>query len=198
MTFSEFSLEKVERILGVSVLQASLFPKPKPVDVPAWLPGWLERGTRLAFLNEKSRSEFIVVPILLAVRELCADRLSIFSGQRLEGDTSLDLSGECDFLLTLGPPLPPLKAPILAVVEAKKHDVEAGMGQCIAQLVAARSFNEAAGRNDLPMYGCVTTGETWQFLRLVGKTAEVDSRRFYLDNLSGILAMFLAVVAEAT
>jgi len=145
MAFSEFTLESATRILGVSVREADLFPGLAQAEVPAWLPGWLARGTRLALISEKARSEFIVVPILLAARELCGDRVAIFSGQRLDVDPGRGLSGECDFLLALGPPVPPLRSPIAAVVEAKKNDVEAGLGQCIAQMVAARAFNEAAG-----------------------------------------------------
>jgi hypothetical protein len=196
MAFSEFTLESAIRSLGVSVREADLFPALAPVAVPSWLPGWLARGTRLALISEKARSEFIVVPILLAARELCGDRVAIFSGQRLDVDAERGLAGECDFLLALGPPVPPLRAPIVAVVEAKKNDVEAGLGQCIAQMVAARAFNEASGRPERLMYGCVTTGESWQFLRLVGDAAELDGRRFYLDNVAGVLAALLTIVAD--
>jgi hypothetical protein len=47
------------------------------------------------------------------------------------------------------------------------------------------------------VFGCVTTGEAWQFLRLSGDTVELDGRRFYLDNVGGVLGALLAVVAEA-
>ncbi len=197
MAFSEFTLESAISSLGVSVREADLFPAITPASVPAWLPGWLARGTRLALISEKARSEFIVVPILLAARELSGDRMAIFSGQRLDVDAARGLSGECDFLLALGPPVPPLRVPVVAVVEAKKNDVEAGLGQCIAQMVAARVFNEAGGRTGAPLYGCVTTGEAWQFLRLVGDSAELDARRYYLDNVAGVLGALLAAVAEA-
>jgi len=197
MAFSDFTLESATRALGVSVREADLFPALAPAAVPGWLPGWLARGTRLALISEKARSEFIVVPILLAARELCGDRVAIFSGQRLDVDAARGLAGECDFLLALGPPVPPLRSPIAAVVEAKKNDVEAGLGQCIAQMVAARAFNEAAGRTGAPLYGCVTTGESWQFLRLAGDAAELDGRRLYLDNVAGVLGALLAIVAEA-
>lgn len=33
-----------------------------------------------------------------------------------------------------------LRSPIVAVVEAKKNDIEAGLGQCFAQMVAARDY----------------------------------------------------------
>jgi len=86
---------------------------------------------------------------------------------------------------------------MIAIVEAKKNDVEGGLGQCIAQMIGARLFNEQAGQNDLTMYGCVTTGEVWQFLRLDGAVASLDRQRYYLDNVEGILGVFLAI-AEAT
>ena len=138
-----------------------------------------------------------MVPILLAGRELTGDRFAIFSGQRLDVDPERGLMGECDFILAIGPPVPPLRAPIATIVEAKKNDVEAGLGQCIAQMVAARRFNEAAGRSDAPVFGCVTTGETWQFLRLAEPHALLDRKRYYLDNVGGILGVFQAIVREA-
>src|SRR5947208_3970139 len=116
MAYSEFTLESVERSLGITTQEADLFPDAPAVAVPEWLPGWLERGTRLALISEKARSEFIVVPVLLAARELCDDRLAIYSGQRLDVAPEQGLTGECDFILALGPALPPLRAPIATVV----------------------------------------------------------------------------------
>ena len=196
MAFSEFTLESVERSLGIRTQEAPLFPNLQAVDVPSWLPGWLARGTRLALLSEKSRSEFIVVPILLAARELSGERLAIYSGQRLDVDPERGLTGECDFILALGPAVPPLRSPIAAVVEAKKNDVEAGLGQCIAQMVAARQFN-ATPVSIHHIYGCVTTGEAWQFLRLVGSVAVLDERRYYVDDVPKILGALLAIVRES-
>ncbi len=194
MAFSEFTLDSALRSLGVSVREANLFPAPPSIAVPAWLPDWLARGTRLAFISEKARSEFIVVPILLAAKELSGGRLAIFSGQRLDVDPARGLTGECDFILALGPSVPPLRSPIAAIVEAKKNDVEGGLGQCVAQMVAAQEFNGVGGR---PVYGCVTTGEAWQFLRLADRVAELDARRFYLDDPAGILGALSAIVEQA-
>ncbi len=198
MAFSEFTLEEVERSLGITTQEADLFPGVGAAALPEWLPALLERGTRLALLSEKSRSEFIVAPILMAARELCADRFAIFSGQRLDVDPARGLVGECDFILALGPAVPPLRAPLATVVEAKKNDVEAGLGQCIAQMVAARQFNEAASRTGAPVYGCVTSGETWQFLRLAEPAALLDRKRYYLDNVGNILGALQAIIREAT
>ena len=196
MAFSEFTLDSAVRALGVTVSEADLFPNLIPAVAPDWLPELLARGTRLALISEKSRSEFIVVPILLAAKELSSGRLAIFSGQRLDVDAARGLTGECDFILALGPSVPPLLAPIAAIVEAKKNDVEAGLGQCIAQMVAARDFN-APDRSSTTVYGCVTTGEAWQFLRLTGNTVQLDGRRIYLDNVATVLGALSAIVSEA-
>jgi hypothetical protein len=197
MSYSDFTLEDVERELHVLTVESDLFPALAAAAVPEWLPGWLARGTKLALISEKARSEFIVVPILLAARELTGDRFAIYSGQRLDVDPDKGLSGECDFILSLGPALPPLHAPLMTVVEAKKNDIEIGLGQCIAQMVAARLFNVAAGKEESQVYGCVTTGETWQFLRLDGQTVLLDRDRCYLDNVAKILAVFQAICRQA-
>ncbi len=197
MSYGEFTLEAVERQFGVVTQEADLFPGSPSVAVPDWLPGLLARGTRLALISEKARSEFIVVPILLAAREISGDKFAIYSGQRLDVDPDKGLVGECDFILAVGPALPPLHAPVMTVVEAKKNDIEVGLGQCIAQMVGARKFNEASGRTGSPVFGCVTTGETWQFLRLVDQAARLNRNRFYLDNVSKILGALQAICQEA-
>ena len=197
MSFSEFTLESVERQLGVTTQEAVLFPDSPVAQVPEWLPGLLDRRTRLALISEKARSEFIVAPILMAAREISGDQFAIYSGQRLDVDPDRGLVGECDFILALGPAVPPLHAPIMTVVEAKKNDIEVGLGQCIAQMVAARKFNEAAGRMMSPIYGCVTTGETWQFVRLTDQIALLDRDSYYLNNVAAILGVLQAIYRDA-
>jgi hypothetical protein len=197
MSYSDFTLEAIERQFGIFTREAALFAEAPAVQVPAWLQGWLARGTRLALISEKSRSEFIVVPILLAAREVSGDQFAIYSGQRLDVDPDKGLVGECDFILAVGAALPPLHAPVMTVVEAKKNDIEVGLGQVIAQMLGARKFNEAAGRPLSPVYGCVTTGETWQFLHLADQVALLNTDRYYLDNVSGILRVLQAIYQDA-
>ncbi len=196
MAYCDFTLERVARSLGVTTQEADLFGVPTPVESPVWLGEILGKRTRLALANEKSRSEFIVVPILLASRDLSPVPLAIHSGQRLDVDPGRGLIGECDFILAIAPPVPPLRGPIATIVEAKKNDIESGLGQCVAQMVAADLFNQEAGHT-LPIFGCVTSGEVWQFLQLVGPTAIIDHRQYYLDDLAGILAAIQTIIARS-
>ena len=151
---------------------------------------------QLSLVSEKARSEFIVAPMLLAVRELCHGEISIFSGQRLDVDPARKLSGECDFILARSAPLPRLRAPLLTLLEAKKNDIDAGFGQCIAQMVAAQLFNQQSGAAVPAVYGCITTGEDWQFLKLEGTTVTVDPSRRYINDVASILAALVATVGS--
>jgi hypothetical protein len=194
MAYTDFTLDSVEADLGVGQRTGPVFPALPDAVPPPWLAGQLARGMELALVSEKARSEFIVAPILLAVRELSGGRVAILSGQRLDVDPARRLSGECDFLLSLSDPLPRLRAPLLAVLEAKRNDIEAGLGQCAAQLVAAQLFNERAGLSGRPVFGCVTTGEDWQFLRLDGQDLVIDPARRYINQVGSVLAALLAGV----
>jgi hypothetical protein len=195
MSYSDFTLETVYKVLGVTFQAGIFFERVNSIEVSPWLQETLRKGMQLPLLSEKARSEFLVTPILLASRELCGNKFAVYSGQRLDVDPQRGLVGECDFILTTTQPLPLLQSPIAVILEAKKHDIEAGLGQCAAQMVGARLFNQSEGREDKTIFGCVTTGEAWQFLRLVQTTLTIDSRRYYIDNVGRILGMFQAIIA---
>ena len=198
MAYTDFTLESVEAELGLICRPGVVFADLQPVDVPAWLTDALARGMQLALVSEKARSEFIVAPLLLAVREASGGTVAILSGQRLDVDAARKLLGECDFLLARSEPVPRLRAPLMAVVEAKKNDIEGGLGQCIAQMVAAQLYNDRAGQPVEAVYGCVTTGEDWQFLRLIGTAVTLHRPRLYIDNVGLLLAAFGAAVHLVT
>lgn len=196
MAYTDFTLEAAERAFGFTAQPGDLFPGLKPLSVPPWLQELLDRGRHAAALvSEKARSEFLIVPILLAARDLAPGELAIYSGQRLDVDPERGLVGECDYILARTAPVPRLRAPLVTVLEAKKGDVEAGLGQCAAQMVGARLFNERTGEPPSPVFGCVTTGEVWQFLRLKGATLLIDSFRLFIDNVGGILAALQTTIS---
>ena len=199
MAYSEFDVLGAETRLGVQVLLGSVFPPLAPTPVPAWLTDLLARGSQLRVESEKARNEFIVAPILLAVRELSGNAVTIFSGENFDIDRTAGLSGEVDFLLTLSPQapvLPVIRSPVFVMVEAKRQDIAGGVGQCVAQMVAAQRFNDRNGRLNARVYGCVTTGEDWQFLRLDGAIVTHETTRMYRNDVGRILSAFLHAVNE--
>ena len=80
--------------------------------------------------TEKAKSEFIIAPVLAELKRLHRPAVGVFSGVELSVDPGAGLTGTCDFLLSLGPEQFFVKAPIVALVEAKKEDMFAGIGQC--------------------------------------------------------------------
>lgn len=194
MSYTDFSVEQAENILGVRVESRQLFTEIKPISVSLWLSESLKKGKQNALISEKARSEFIVAPILLTVQELTENNVQIFSGQTLNVDAERGLMGECDFILTKTKPTPVLKSPIVTIVEAKKNDVDAGLGQCIAQMFGARIYNERRSESSRDIFGCVTTGETWQFLKLREDIVTVDTNRFYIDDVETILGVFKNII----
>ena len=194
MAYPDFSLQSIEAQFGVTARSAPLFDDAPPAIVPPWLRDQLARGLQMPLVSEKARSELIVMPVLLACRELSGGTIAIFSGPRMDVSPEQGLLGECDFLLARTEPVPEVRAPLVAVVEAKKNDIEAGLGPCVAQMIGARLLNEREGKPTAALHGCVTTGEVWQFLRLEGPVATIDRRRYDLDDVEGVLGAFAAIV----
>ena len=68
------------------------------------------------------------------------------------------------------------------------------MGQCIAQMLGAQVFNQVEGNEISVIYGCVTTGEDWQFLSLQESLVSIDTQRYYVNELGKVLGIFQSIV----
>jgi len=94
MQYNDFTLESAEARFDVVTVLGDLFPGLTPLPVPDWLRDVLARGQAVtALTSEKARSECFVMPVLLACRDLVPGDLTIFSGQRLDVDAELGLTG---------------------------------------------------------------------------------------------------------
>lgn len=148
----------------------------------------------LAINSEKSRSEFIIAPILAEVRRHLKSQISLFSGKDFSVDAGKGLTGRCDFLLAATPDLMQITAPVVTIVEAKNEDVIGVLGQCLAEMVAAQIFNQKAHENIPVIYGVVTSGSVWRFLKLEQSLATVDLTEYYIDRVEKILGVLIAAI----
>ncbi len=196
MAYSDFTLKKVKKAFDLHEQAVPLFPHEGTLEASQWLQDTLAMSVKLALSSssEKARSEFIVAPILLEVEHRNKDELALFSGERLDVDEQKGLKGECDFILSKGPLSSTIQAPILALVEAKKNDIKGGLGQCVAQMIGATRFNQEEGNDIDSVYGCVTTGEDWQFVKLEGQVILMDVTRCYLNELRRVLWIFQSII----
>jgi hypothetical protein len=192
MAFSSFKLRQVKDKFGLLEERSDLFPDLQPIEPSAWLKETLLMTMQMPLNSEKAKSEFIVSPILLETWKICNKSFSIFSGATL--DVEGELTGECDFIFSGAAQSQEIEAPILTLIEAKDDNVRAGYGQCVAQMYAAKLFNERRGSPTETIFGCVTTGEDWQFLKLQGKTVVFDDGRYYLNQVEMILSALKTIV----
>jgi hypothetical protein len=198
MAYNDFTLDRVRRDFSLVVNDnVDLFEEVGEVIESPLLRSLLDECVPLAIDigTEKARSELIIAPILLEVRRL-AGRIGFFSGVELNVARESGLSGYCDFILTRSPLQLILSAPIMMIVEAKNEDMKAGLGQCAAEMVAARLFNERDGEGPLTIHGAVTTGTNWRFLKLESNELLVDRQEFALEPVARILAIFLRCIGR--
>ncbi|MFO0605589.1 MAG: hypothetical protein U0324_20575 [Polyangiales bacterium] len=193
MSYDAFTLDQLKRDFSLAVVERTdVFAQVAPVAVSQHLREALAEGAPLAFVlsTEKARSELVIAPVLMEVRRQRKGALGLFSGAEFAVDPARGLTGFCDFLLSLSPEQLSIEAPVVAVVEAKNENLRGGVAQCIAEMVAAQAFNAARERVGTPVFGAVTTGSSWMFLRLDGQRVTIDLTEYYLrevDRVVGIL-----------
>ena len=173
-------IKTVSKKFNIDVAMARLFENVPNVEPSPWLVETLQMSELMPLMNEKTKSERIVSPILLEIVKSYADRITLFSGESIDIRPEDDLAGECDFFFALHPPKPFIDTPIISLTEAKDEDMEYGVGQCAAQMYGARLYNEAEGKNIPFIYGCATDGVEWQFLKLENNSYFID-RKIYTD-----------------
>ena len=197
MPYSSFTLSTVIKQFSLVVKDKhDLFGGIDEIQPSAYLESTLDYNLPLAseINTEKSRSEMIISPILLEVRRLVSDRISLFSGREFSVDPEQGLNGACDFLLGISESQLVISAPVVVIVEAKKDDIIGGLGQCIATMVAAQRFNQQEQIPVETIYGVVTSGTAWRFLALRDNLVSVDKMEYYINQISKILGIFVKTV----
>jgi hypothetical protein len=200
MAYNDFTLTGLKQQFALEIREeADLFGPIAPVSISDLLRQSLREYVPLALdiSTEKARSEFIIAPILAEVRRQLDGRVSLFSGVEFNVDIELGLRGVCDFLLSLSPLQLAIEAPVVAVVEAKNENIKQGIVQCIAELVAAQRFNREQGSPVEAVYGAVTTGSLWKFLRLQERRVTVDLSEYHVKEVEKIVGILMTMLREA-
>jgi hypothetical protein len=195
MPYSSFTLKEVKKNFGVTLVNSHFSEAATPVVPSSWLNDLFQESVELATMlsTEKARSEFIIAPLLFEVRKSLAPHIGLFSGTDFTVAPEEGLNGVCDFLLTRSQEESGnemiITAPVIVIIEAKKGDMNAGLGQCAAEMVAAQRFNNEAGELIENIYGAVTTGTQWQFLKLTGHELNIDMTEYALTPIDRILGI---------
>jgi hypothetical protein len=202
MPYSDFTLRRVKQDFDLTIREeANFLDGYEPISPSPFLASFLKKNLPLALsLNtEKARSEMLICPILLEVKDILNQQISLFSGSDFTVDPSLGLNGVCGFLFSLSSEQLFIEAPAVVVVEAKREDLNAGLGQCLAEAIAVQIFNQQNNRAIATIDGAVTTGDRWKFLKLVDKTATIGLLKYNIppvEQILGILVSFFTKEEE--
>ncbi|NEO00634.1 MAG: hypothetical protein F6K50_35890 [Moorea sp. SIO3I7] len=197
MSYSEFTLDTLKNKFNLSIQErVNLFESVEPVTPSPLLNEILEENLPLGLEidTEKARSELIVAPILVEIRKQFNRKISLFSGTEFTIDKSKGLNGRCDFIISHSPEQLDVTAPIAILVEAKNDNLKSAIPQCIAEMVAAQIFNEHKN-NPIPfIYGGVTTGSLWKFMKLVKNSVYIESEEHFIGNLEALLGILSQII----
>jgi len=197
MSYSNFTLSKVKKDFSITTAETErLFSQIAPVQPSELLMLNLKENLSLATAinTEKARSELIIMPVLTEVRRILKGQVSLFSGAEFNVDLEQGLNDTCDFILARSPEQFFITKPVITIVEAKRENIPSGLGQCIATMIAARQFNEQEGEPIDIIYGVVTTGTDWKFLKLIQQGAYIDSSDYFISEVDRILGILVSTL----
>jgi hypothetical protein len=199
MAYSDFTVTKVKQDFDIKTIEGkSFFPEMTAVTPSQTLVDFLAESFPLASMlkSEKAKSEFIIGPVLLEVRRQMKQQISLFSGEEFNVEAEVGLSGICDFLLSQSTEQLEIEAPAIVVVEAKRADINTGMGQCMAEMVAVQRFNQKAGKPLKSVFGCVSSGILWRFLKLEGQEITIDVDDLGLKPIERLLGILVWMASQ--
>ena len=197
MSYSDFDLKKVKADFNLKIIETEdLFSQVEPVEISNLLAEILKQNVpiALAIATEKASSELIIINILLEIKRQL--QISFFSGIDFSVDKDKGLNGFCDFIISQSPEQLYLDTPVVVLVEAKNEKIVSGLGQCIAEMVAAEIYNKKDGKDVPFVYGAVTTGYAWKFLKLEKNVVFIDVENYYIKDSRKIIGILVEMVSS--
>lgn len=195
-SYSNFKTVDDIKSLGINMVAVSLFGNNVPEVKPSnWLAQTLEVYKATPSGSEKAKSELTITPIFGDLRLRNPQKFSFFSGYQLNVLPEKGLRGFCDFILSKKYNAVLLESPLLVVVEAKlREDLPDALPQCIAAMYAAQILNQRNDENLPYIYGVVTNGQEWLFVKLANMMAYVDTERYFTARLPQLLGVWQLVL----
>lgn len=194
MAYSRFTLSKVVENFQLTIIEGDRFLPDVPLISPsALLTDTLKETVpwAIAVSSEKARSEGIINPVLLEVRRRLRGKISVFSGEEFTVQPEVDLTGDVDFLISRSPEQLFIKVPAVVLVATKTQDLKQALGECVAEMVAAQRFNEQKRLSISTIYGVVTSGTVWRFLKLEQQVITIDLTNYSLPPVEQVLSFLV-------
>ena len=192
--YSDFTIQHLRDMFGLIDRKENLTLNKQSIQPSEWLLTTISYLQKLPQGTEKAKSELRITPILVELHNRNETKFTYFSGYSFEVDEEKALKGRCDFLLIKDATSVEINAPIIGIFEAKDDNIDRWIGQCGAEMYAAQLLNQ---RENVPIeiiYGAVTNGFEWLFLRLEKNILQVDTQRYSTDNLPRLLGALQSLI----
>jgi len=135
--------------------------------------------------NEATRKGLLVTPVVSEASFLYDLGIFLEKDLHVPKDKTPDLphqlNGKCDYALSMD--MFDFMYPVIAVLEAKPSELSKGIGQCLSELVATLTLFE----QQQYVYGVITDGEVWEFMRLDDTILTLDHRNYHVSQVSDII-----------
>lgn len=213
MAYADFSFSKVKKLFRLKTVENepaipyNSIDRDRVIDLEKIINENSPLATAIG--TDKARSSLLITPVLVEVRKLLGRQISLFIGTEFNVDRELGLTGICDYILSLSPEQYIVESPILMLAESQDADLNPSMGRVIAKMVAAQKFTQrvytplrgALGnqqrQNQISyVYGCVSSGTQWQFLRLEGRTLVIDPVSRDLKPIEALVGSILQIFQD--
>jgi hypothetical protein len=199
MSYNEFTIKEVKNLFQLETVEKlGIFSELEEITISEYLTVTLEENVPLAVSinTQKAYSELIIVNILVEVLKIFNHQISFFSGISFNVDEENNLFGNCDFVISASHEQLFLSAPVTTIIEAKNENMMSHLGQCVAKMVAAKLFNEQEENNNSKIYGVITSGMAWKFIKLDNNTIYIDLKDYPIDNTNKIIGILAAMVRQ--
>jgi hypothetical protein len=195
-SYSQYTAEDI-KALGIEIIRTAVLFKSQPIEPSPFLLTLLEINQQVPMESEKAKSELLITPILNEIRIRNSQKMTYFSGYQFNIDPKKGLKGFCDFIISKKHDAVFIESPLIAVVEVKHNqDLLDAVPQCVAEMVAMQIFNERHQENLPFIYGVVTNGYEWVFLKLQQNQVMVDSHRYVIQNLPELLGAWQTIIEK--
>ena len=196
MAYNNFTLDSVKNQFKLKITDERFCESLPLVEPQLSMLDIFNQSFRLAEVarTEKAKSELLVSPILVEARRLTNERVQLFSGEEFDVDKERGLNGFCDFLFSRSENPFTIDAPVLMLVNF--GELETGLGQCVAEMVAAQVYNQSQEQSISVIYGCVMSGILWQFLKLEGSNVTIDPTSYFVVPVQKILGILKWILSE--
>ncbi len=202
MSYADFTMKRIQDEFNLELIEKwGFFSEIARVSISAYFAETLAENIPIAVSinTEKAKSELIIANVLVEIRKQLERKINFFSGVEFNIDKDKGLNGYCDFIVSLSPEQLFIKSPVIALVEAKNENLMSGLAQCLAEMVAAKIFNEQEGKPLAAVYGAVTSGILWKFLKLTGNSVYIDLKDYSLeDNPEKVIGILISMLKQNT